>query len=352
MTIDDRASQDIYKPLVASSVHFLSALRRDVKNHFGDADEFAMGQLLQNQCTLETVGVIFALLGVEMTDTQKWTVLQLMSYVQCSIDRTLLPIFFLDEVLPHHHGSNIPLTISSNLRLARNLLRAVGLVPVLMGTNSCAANFISASRSSRGEESLWCKLITRLPHSNSKSLETIGAKRVIDQLSQHHPSLVSFLNQQFQSCTPWFIALFVTVVEENELLDRHQSSSVDFLDEVLCGMSEYVYTRKGAILSQEFLRAQFCYHLEHFRRGEQKKCLKEPESLTPTFVSSHFASLDDENCDLFITSENNLIKNKTRLGERWIPTASFLLAPTSTDLNHLVQPHENDLTPDLFEPEP
>jgi hypothetical protein len=300
-------------------------------------------------------------LGVEFDNRSVWSVSHLAEYVRNFEHKDQLPIFFLDEVLPpfdHRQGGVRP--ASSELRLARNLLRAVGLVPVLMGTNSSAANFISAAPNSRGcpDKIIWCKLVTLLPLPNEGSLEAIGAQRVINTL-RDLPKLASicpFLTQQFQSCTPWFIELFVRVVDQHQDLLTQVMSATVFLDRVLCGMANEVFKGKGSYHIQSFLRAQFCFHLKPFRKphhltrqsegfdflpphsssNEEKE---EVASIPPVerlascqdrtvFVASHFASLDDEDCDLFICG-NFLSRDKRT---EWVPTASFRGAETESFL--------------------
>ena len=54
----------------------------------------------------------------------------LAEYVERFVHKDHLLIFFLDEVLPYFdHRDDSPRSVSSELRLGRNLLRAVGLVP-------------------------------------------------------------------------------------------------------------------------------------------------------------------------------------------------------------------------------
>jgi hypothetical protein len=268
MRVDSVRAQEVYRPLAISSNIFTGALARDVRRHFGDTKLLDMGELLASYFELETVGVIFALLGVPFDDIRSWDVFSLARFVERFEHKEQLPIFFLDEVLPHfdhREGGSRP--VSSELTLARNLLRAVGLVPVLMGTNSSGAvNFMKAACGSRGGEARpWCKFVTRLPSPNEESLEVIGATRVINTLHDL-PSLSSiapFLIQQFSSCTPWFIELFVKVVQDflNPAL-----SATEFLDRIFCEMAKRVFEGKGAFHTESFRRAQFCYHLKFFRK--------------------------------------------------------------------------------------
>jgi hypothetical protein len=335
MTVDLPQLQTIYAPLTSISTIFTNALRSDVAQLNGALDGLETNQLLANfSFEFQTVGVIFALLKVEYDKCPSWKVSNLADYVRATQDKQLLPIFVLDEVLPHYDHGNGSRQGSSELRLARNLLRAVGLVAVLMGTNSCAANFISVASGSRGgANGPWCKLITRLPPSTDESLRELGAQSVIDTLRGYHnlASICPFLVQQFRSCTPWFIELFVEAVAEikvENLLFNARTSAVDFLDNVLCRMAKKVYSRKGAHRSQSFLRAQFCYHLEPLRKPRSigqslPDCSPEEKKVsgadTSAFVASHFASLNDDDCDLFIFGDYLSKDQETQ----WVPTASF-----------------------------
>lgn len=345
--------QEIYEHLVPASTTFTNALRDDIARHFRDTNDsdrnhLEMHQLLAKPDELKTVGVVFALLGLDFAALPPlWTVRNLADHVRGVKDKSKLPIFFLDEVLPHYDRHNHNQPVSLQLRLARNLLRAVGLVAVLMGTNSCAANFVSAASYSRcGEAHPWCKLITHLPVPNDMSLRTIGARKVITKLKTYHHlrSILPYLEEQFRSCIPWFIALFVTVFNDFFVKETGENplrtiSAVEFLDMVLCGMAQKVYDRKSGCRSQSFLRAQFCYHLEPFRKPlrlararvkrsqeedpsstpEEKKLVGDDRTDTPAFVASHFASLDDSDCDLFVAGVH---LSKDRVAE-WVPTASF-----------------------------
>ena len=329
---------------------FINALAQDVGRHFRahTPDPFDTTTLLLMPHELQTVGVVFALLRSELSgnvqsEVGPWTVANLSRFVQDFPNKERLPIFFLDEVLPQYdYRDGRPRIVSSELRLARNLLSAVGLVSVLMGTNSSAANFISAASTSLcGETKTWCQLVTCLPRPNVESLRTIGAEDVINSLKVLPllASICPFLAQQFQSCTPWFIELFVKVVTQEQMLQNHPTamSAIEFLDRVLCIMAKRVDHSKGDYNRQSFRRAQFCYHLEPLRKP---RCLtgeilsnngsaEEETEMTgegivsredrTVFVSSHFASLDESDCYLSI-HQNNLSKN---MMTPWLPTASF-----------------------------
>ena len=77
-----------------------------------------------------------------------------------------LPVFVLDEALTSRIASDDGEALRQ-FRLARNIFRAVGLVVILMGTNSKAAKFAFTGHSSQSRSEggirVWCRLITQLP---------------------------------------------------------------------------------------------------------------------------------------------------------------------------------------------
>jgi hypothetical protein len=340
LTMTGTTSQKIYVSFSSLSKLFTTALRDDLnKGYFVESDSLNSELLVQNSTLqLRTVGFIFSIMGVPYADSLPWTVTKLRDCISNLESKQNLPIFFLDEVLPHHDDSRDH-TIQDlvvNVRFARNLLRAVGLVPVLMGTNSYAANLMTAATASRTSSSVWCELITELPLPNEESLRILGALDLMTRLGGI-PSLVSlcsFLSQQFRICTPWFTELFVRVAAEGISDDQWHSNVIDFLDHVLAGMAHLVYDTKSRIRSKNGLQAQFCLHLNdckfHAASFEEEK--QDSTSLqdarnpcipkeTSSFVANHFASLTDSvDCSL-VTSGVGLRKRDDR--EIWKAPAAF-----------------------------
>jgi hypothetical protein len=217
--------------------------------------------------------------------------------------------------------------------LARNLLRAVGLVAVLMGTNTSAANMIEAASGSRGDQPKWCYLITQLPHPNETSLNQLGVNDLISRIQKisQLSTIYPFLNQQFAVCTPWFIELFTEFA--NEALDHDPSqTATEFLDGVLSRMAQRVYEQKR-FYHQIGLQAQFCLHLDDCKNLDQNSSVQVtsgrkrnpciPE-LTSSFVAAHFATLNDKDCWLYLAEINMCsILAKEPNGAEWNAPALF-----------------------------
>jgi hypothetical protein len=220
MTIGERPMlQEIYLSFIDHSVILSSCLGADLTDH----PNMSLGCDALRGCLddLWTVAFFLTLLGRDLDQTSRFTVQELRSVIE-NLDTNQRPIIFLDEVLTHVHSKGT-LTASSpealKLQLVRNILRSVGLVVVLMGTNTCAANFLTISGSSRGPGSdnpVWCQLITELPRSTDSSLQVLGAFGALNLANQKHElqGLVIFLREQFVSCLPWFVENFVASVKD------------------------------------------------------------------------------------------------------------------------------------------
>jgi hypothetical protein len=122
-----------------------------------------------------TVGFIFSIMEVPFNDSLPWTASHLVTHIQKldEASKANLPIFFLDEVLSHLDiRDSVEFSdATAKLRFARNFLRGVGLVCVLMGTNSSTANIIYAAS---GIEDLNRNgVISLLPHPNETSRDRL-----------------------------------------------------------------------------------------------------------------------------------------------------------------------------------
>jgi hypothetical protein len=328
LTMTETLDQKIYVSFSSLSKLFTTALKVD-QNYFMNSFESLDSSLLAQNSNLKllTVGFIFSILGVPYEDSLPWTATHLLDYIRSFESKENLPIFFLDEVLtlvPLHDDSHDQTTqdLVVHVRLARNLLRAVGLVPVLMGRNSSAVNLIPPPTSSRTTMSIWCELITELPPPNEESLRLLGAFDLMTQLNKipSFSTLCNFLSQQFRICTPWFIELFVQVAfsEIKSRINDHQwphSNVIDFLDCVLSEMATLVYCDKSRsrIRSKNGLQAQFRLHLNDCKfppisskEGDKRystlqdirnPCIPEE---TSSLIANHFATLTTSvNCLLY-----------------------------------------------------
>jgi hypothetical protein len=323
------SNQKIYNCFNEKSKILQHCLKRDLEQI--RSGELSSEDLLICGHHLWTVAFFLTMLGVTIEPSTDFTVKSLRIFVR-KMNPQDRPIFFLDEVLTHLHlGGTITADTyeAKSLQLARNLLRSVGLVVVLMGTNSCAANFVTLSQSSRGRSGVWCKLITNLPRSTAESLRTLGATSLLEKMNveEKFKTLVTFLNHQFHSCLPWFVEVFVSSM--SLITDWNELSAVDLMDRLFHHMAMIVYEDKHRIRTSG-LRPQFCMHLD----GHRRRNLDEhpPTALgtgadvlgrsqTSSFVANHFAVLDDGNIDLTVGDEG-----LTCRGIEWYPFSSFVSA--------------------------
>eukprot|EP01039_Chlorochromonas_danica_P014926 gene14926-17489_t len=219
------------------------------------------------------------------------------------------------------------------LRYLRNIFRAVGLLVVLMGTGSTAANLVGFRNNSlsRGcESSEWCHVVTRLPRSNESSLSALGwTSDFRDTLTARRPALVAAINACHSTSNP----LFIRVVIETLLAassasghDRRSSSSsesssfADDFDGLLLTAMGRLYDAKPSLTVCEGLAAQLCLHSNWYRPREVASVGEDPLlSLThvdPTvLVTHHFAMPTRENYSLQLTASGEL---RLADGTRWM----------------------------------
>lgn len=81
---------------------------------------------------------------------------------------------------------------------------------------------------------LWCKVITCLSPPSDESRQPF---RIIDQLNaldniDPSGSLRNFFVNQFLTCTPWFVELFVQTIRT--LIESFAEQPTLFMDELLC----------------------------------------------------------------------------------------------------------------------
>jgi hypothetical protein len=315
------SNQRIYNCFNETSMILQLCLKRDLKQI--GSEGLGSEDLLYSDHHLWTVAFFFTMLGVTIELSTDFTVWSLRNFVE-KMNPQDRPIFFLDEVLTHLEAKT--------LQLARNLLRSVGLVVVLMGTNSCTANLVTLcifSQHRRGRPGLWCKLITNLPRSTAESLQTLGATSLLEKMNveEKFKTLVTFLKNQFHSCLPWFIEVFVSSM--SLITDWNELSAVDLMDRLFHHMAKIVYEDMRRIRTSG-LRPQFCMHLDGHRRlnldqhpptalGTGTGVLG--RSQTASFVANHFAVLDDGNIDLTVGQEGLACR-----GKDWYPFSSFVSA--------------------------
>lgn len=377
------STQPIYRHIQELSELFIRALNTDLGQlEIWKPDEPLEVQSIQSSSfDFATVAFIFSVLGVDRVG-QTTTVGDLQNHLRSlkKMNKDAIPVFVLDEVLSAASCSGRRLEATDVdvqiLRLARNLLRSVGIVAILMGTNSSAANFIASAQHSRsGKENIWCKLITRPPRPSLKSLEMLGVTTALENIrgvGLNYQSLCKFFSDQFMTCLPWFAELFVEAVSDLADLDA-SDSPVKLMDKLLLKMATAVLKRKTLVRSREGLRGQVCMNLpahlcdryntssspqreanpeispvgkKQRKRGPnrggkvaRKATIKQENgtnsamdtfigrSNSSYFVGCHFAYLTDENGDLFV-SESQLMQRDSDSDDSarlkvWDPRAFF-----------------------------
>jgi predicted translin family RNA/ssDNA-binding protein len=271
-------TQAIYKTLQSHSELFLQALELDLEIlQFADLDSLNLRSSLY---TLHTVAFLFRIL--RPNDQPESSTLSALGDFIASSDKQQLPIFVLDEVLPPLNDflqRNNDSRAVRILRLARNILRSVGLVVVLMGTNSSAANCIQFATVSRTDEEaqVWCRVIKRLPKQSEDSLGRLGATEIIRTLLQSYQSLSFFLEKQFKTCLPWFVELIVDQIKIDLEQEEQRESAAQFMEKVFQKVSQTVLQRKSLICSDwRGIRGQLCMY-PRVCNIQRKRCQRRQE---------------------------------------------------------------------------
>eukprot|EP01031_Cornospumella_fuschlensis_P026328 gene26328-31805_t len=230
------------------------------------------------------------------------------------------PVFFLDDSILYSSDEQKDL-----IRYARNLLRSVGLVVVVMSPDSGVANLSLAGSKSRGPEEIpvWCSVITELPPLTKASAAVLGLEGTLQKLRRcGHGDIATFLLSHLDTRLPWFVELFCHHTQK--LLDEtlRELSTASVLDAVLNAMTRTVFDSKSLIMRREGLRAQLAMQL-NIHHGESCAnhsglLMKEESHL---FVASHFAFLLDSNgLDLYV-EDKHLFEMNT--GSYWSPQGAF-----------------------------
>jgi len=341
LSLDERNSlQPVYRAFIEFSELFIFSLESDIDTLGTETDAIEVQNLVSCSHKLLVVKFIAEVLGLNIG-----TGSTVLSLKKC-ISRTKLgkiPVFVLDEVLSNKIGGKLDPNSREirRFRLARNIFRSVGIDVILMGTNSCAANFVLASCHSRGstDNVPWCRLITKLPSQTSVSIGILGATDALRTLGRNrngrlrHQSLCHFFEEQFKTCLPWFIELFALVVNGMDDVTLKDSTHIVF-DKILKNIAEKVYSQKPNMRSLQGLRGQICMHLGPHRDPVPKASIVEDvvaRRNTSYFVSCHLACPTDDSCDLFV-QEKRIWKSVT---EQWQPRAYFR-SPVDDSLLFLV----------------
>lgn len=193
--VKTESPQDIYEAFSDISEHFFNlldedykSLRRSIRDRSSTrrTKYFSTSDLKSSSFSFKSLGFLVQLIKKvsELSDTrpsERWPKLELepsllleYSAMTCTkaIETLLplrkngkLPVAFFDEFSPSRNDRNM-------FMFYRNIIRAVNLIPFIMGTNAHVVNMLSfTSASGEGRLLLWGYLITELPKVPDSFLE-------------------------------------------------------------------------------------------------------------------------------------------------------------------------------------
>ena len=333
---DHRRHQAVYRCLTRKSSLFLDAVDRDVKHHQLDEKDVSVEALSNSPkdfCSVAFIRFELKRYGFTDLDEVKYSTKSLRKYViRKQKEGIALPVFFLDEVLSSVENISENERERTKFRFSRNVFSAAGLIVVLMGTNSKAANFthlFSYSRqSTSGGLCLWCRIITDLPTATEDSLQCFRVDPQLNTLSQNHRALATFLKSQCFQCTPWFVQLLSEALENilNKGTDEHDEEEADdkqIMDQIFKHMADSVKAAKERSCGSSFVFGQIAMHLAWHKEDRQSKIDKKSENeaavISDCFISHHFARPKGGNFDLYI-DESTLCDAE---GHKYVPEAYY-----------------------------
>lgn len=333
------STQTIYQALEPQSVLIRLALEHDKfkwDTEPGQSDACDLTSLRESNDELALVRVIFHWLGVPeggLAPSTSYTMPTLLSYRRRN-PNVSVPVFFLDEVMAIKGGPQA-------LRYARNVFRAAGLVVVLMGTDSTAANLVEATTMvSRRKDTPceWCHVITRLPHCSKKSLSALGwTKQAQENLRCRDASWsawVDAIRSSRHTSNPYFLRVMIetTMTCAADPVSSASSSRSNFaaiVDQILTSAVRRIRLAKPSLETLPGLRGQLClfqnvYHFADDLVSRQGKSFLVMD--TREFVSHHFAVPEMSNYSLYLGSWNE--KTKTcrlvmKNMEKWVDISRF-----------------------------
>lgn len=338
--------QLIYDNLKPQSKAFQKALKYDLEKiiatnaNFGSYAKKEVASMLlyynvnRIKYPLLSVQFLFAAIG-EPRPFEQCTVAELRNAVTNKPSKVDVPVICIDEAQSKEHAQ---LTM-----LARNLLRAAGLVAVLMGTNASAANVLPSAPTWSGSRSgppiLWCRLITKLPpfHDNAKPL--IGLDTALERLRGAHTSFCKMVEAHCHTINPYLLCVFAKKVNEWNAIPH---DTADMVNELFANMTRTIMGTKCLITrSVDGFHAQIALLLGksnikantslYYKANVLQTMLRDrPAGL----VAAHLARLQDDDCDLYL-SNNKLNKKERNSIVRWKAQAYFV-PPTQDPFLYLM----------------
>ena len=193
--------------------------------------------------------------------------------------KLILPLIFLDEfnVSPESTPEE-----KAQFAFYRNLIRACGLIPVIMGTNSHITNMITAGKSSGKETLIWAYIFYALPNCP----ETFLRKRLNENISIYQ----EFLDLIFELLCKERPLFVFPVLEKLQNFELTKNSSPDefaaVFDEMLKAIQSKFIERKEGYMNT-FFRGQIVF----FENSYQLEHYKSQEHVDSRFIHSHLAFL-------------------------------------------------------------
>lgn len=265
--------QHIYAAFEGKSKCFRDAVRLDLLA-IGE-DGYSTTSLSVFNCPLYSAAIVANILGKDCTTP--FSIPDLRSVVR-GLGESLLPVFVLDET-PVATGEN-----KKFVAFARNLFRVVGLVVVMMGTDSSVANMVQNAGSRGSTETVpWAHLFVDLPRylrsaHVDESKEAGGGPPVnADDLNTEADEVRAYVLAEMTTARPLFVTL---------MFDYLTHTSAPTWD----GISAFVWERLGKKKSPGWWRGQVCMFYPAYHAAEMTG-----HAATQSFVTSHLAYLERPN---------------------------------------------------------
>ncbi|KAI3655586.1 hypothetical protein MP638_003678, partial [Amoeboaphelidium occidentale] len=211
------------------------------------------------------------------------------------------PVIIIDEY--NTAGDQSPV----QLRFIRNCFRAVGLNPVLMGTNTSAADIVEQSKHSRGVPKKWARIFAKATRVTEQSCG-------LDQLNYQLVGKFGIIKTIILNTRPLF------AVDAVEYLKNHEASGdfVTYLDNMLDSLHDKFVEWKTIGSKVETKRGQLMLTLNSAYEMDD---LAEESSL----IHRHYANLHTEQDVLELIPEEEDLYYKNQNGEMvvWYPVVLF-----------------------------
>jgi hypothetical protein len=315
-------AQSIYACLNPRSSAFRSALRLDVArcllNRQESGPRFGTTALLDYAQPLQSAAVLAEFLGIKHTGALLVCELRNAIKDQYPVPEKR-PILCLDEVPAYsEEGQDF-------IALARNLGRVVGLVVMMMGTDSTAANLVAHGGSRGGNGQAWAHLVLDLPKLNRRTEAMLRQ----EFKATKDTSRSEFVCDEVLTARPWLAELMIRW--EAETQDDDDEHHLDKLRNFVAGE----IARAKNTHTRQWLRGQVCLHMPRYLPASEtqidSKGLHSVHAHTSSFVTKHMALLrhpDEAKCHQKRKGVAELTLTGHQIcfaGQVWVPKCEYPL---------------------------